>query len=205
MEKVIIFAFGAVVGGTAAYLYAKNKYQAEKEEEIESMREFFESDRERKRDDVKEEDNRPRYRMTEDLNRAKANYRQLTKDYFESPDPEEQFVRDWLNKPGIIDEPPSEGNIEPPYVITGDSFANEKRNFDKVTLMYYEGNGVLTDQTESVTEDIDELIGRDSLNHFGESEEGALFVRNEQRGVDYEVLLVKETYKPPYPVEDDIY
>ena len=203
MEKVVIFVLGAVVGGAAAYIYTKNKYQTEKEEEIESMRVFYMGEAAKKKEREKVENKEENTVIP----REKRGIRDITKDYMESPDPEEQYAREWLDNPypdlGISG--PTEGLAEAPYVITSDEFVNGKRNFDKVTLYYYDGNAALVDQTETTLEDIDDLIGRESLNHFDESEGGVLFVRNETLSTDYEVLMVHESYKPPYPTEDDIY
>lgn len=208
VEKLVIFGVGAVVGGAAAYIYTKKKYERICEDEIASMKAFYEEPHEPpKKEEKKKEAPSAKYQINAEINRAKANYAQITKDYLESPDPEEQAAREWLENPypSMGEEAPKEGIDEAPYVITGDQFVKEKRNFDKITLYYYEGNATLVDQTESTKEDIDELIGRESLNHFGEEDDDALYVRNERLNCDYEVLLVHESYKPPYPIEDDIY
>ena len=201
MERVIIFAAGLAMGGIGGYFYAKSKFQAEKEEEIESMRIFYLGEVAKKKEREKVEE--PKNNIPEE----KRGYREITKEYMESPDPEEQAVREWLENPypGLGMDAPKEGVADAPYVITDQQFVNEKRNYDKITLYYYDGNGVLVDQTESIQQDIDELIGRESLNHFDETEKGALFVRNENFGTDFEVLMVHESYRPPYPTEDDIY
>ena len=207
MRDTVIFVAGAVIGGVAAYIYAKRKYEKICDEEIESMREFYQEPYERPEKEEKNESISHKYRLTDEINRAKANYSQLTKDYHEAPSQEEQETMELMSNPYpfMADHHPEEPAINP-YVILGEQFVNEKRNFDKITLMYYAGNGVLVDQTETVQQDIDELIGRESLNHFGESEDNTLYVRNENLGNDYEVIYVNETYKPPYPSEeDDIY
>lgn len=38
------------------------------------------------------------------------------------------------------------------------------------------------------------LLGIDSLNHFGEYEDDSVFVRNDARKCDYEILLDQRTY-----------
>ena len=207
MRDTVIFVAGAVIGGVAAYFYAKRKYEAICEEEIESMKEFY-MEPHAAPEKKEEEKVTQKYRISDEINRAKANYAQLTQDYMEAPDPDDVAASEMVNNPYpfMADDSPREGIAEAPYVIAGEQFVNEKRNFDKITLMYYAGNGVLVDQTETVQQDIDEVIGRESLNHFGESEEDTLYVRNENLNCDYEVLYVPETYKPPYPTEeDDIY
>lgn len=74
-----------------------------------------------------------------------------------------------------------------PYVIPPEEFG-EKSEHDTVSLTYY-ADGVLTDEWDNVIEDIDEVVGEDSLTHFGEYEDDSVFVRNDALLTDYEILL----------------
>ena len=42
--------------------------------------------------------------------------------------------------------------------------------------------------------DVENTIGIDSLNHFGEYEEDSVFVRNDIKKCDYEILLDESNY-----------
>ena len=58
--------------------------------------------------------------------------------------------------------------------------------YQTVSLTYY-ANGVLCDEEDNVV-DIEGTIGKESLNHFGEYEDDSVCVRNDELGIDYEVL-----------------
>ena len=62
--------------------------------------------------------------------------------------------------------------------------------------MNYYADGVLADDMDDEIEadDIDMLVGRDSLNHFGEYEMDSVFVRNDALKTDYEILLDLRNY-----------
>lgn len=75
---------------------------------------------------------------------------------------------------------------ERPYVISPDEFG-EKDGYENVTLTYY-ADGVLTDYFDNVISNVDEVVGFDSLDHFGEYEDDVVFVRNEKMETDYEIL-----------------
>ena len=79
-----------------------------------------------------------------------------------------------------------------PYVISPDEFG-EKDDYDTITLMYYEDD-ILADDNEDKIDDVDGIIGYDSLSHFGEYEDDAVYVRNDARRTDYEVLRMLKTY-----------
>lgn len=75
---------------------------------------------------------------------------------------------------------------EKPYVISPEEFG-EDDEFETESLFYH-ADGVLTDSRLNVIENVDEIVGIDSLNHFGEYEDDSVFVRNETLHVDYEIL-----------------
>ena len=201
LKNVIIFGVGAAIGSFAAYFYAKKKYQKIADEEINSMKEYYEIKKEKKPivevKSFQKEDVIKTNSLSElqELYSSKHNA-DLDPGYYSSPYPFSERE----------DDHPTDGSLEDPYTITADQFVNEKRNFEKETLLYFEGNGVLCEDTERIIEDIDSSIGRDNLDKFGEFEEDVMYIRNERLGIDYEVLLQHSTYKPPYPTEDsDIY
>ena len=67
-------------------------------------------------------------------------------------------------------------------------------DYDVIDLIYYEGDNTLTDEEDEIINDVGELIGWESLEHFGEYEDDSVCVRNDIRKVDYEVLLDVRKY-----------
>jgi len=82
-----------------------------------------------------------------------------------------------------------------PYVISPDMFGN-RDNYEQITLTYY-SDGVLTgDDDRPIADDmIEQTIGKESLQHFGEHDEDTVLVRNERLKVDYEVVKEYISYK----------
>lgn len=79
-----------------------------------------------------------------------------------------------------------------PYVISPSEFG-ELENYEQCTLTFY-ADGVLTDSNDEEVDDVDSLIGRESLSHFGEYEDDSVFVRNDTTKMDYEILLDNRFY-----------
>lgn len=98
------------------------------------------------------------------------------------------------------------------YVISPEEF-DELEDYDTHSLTYY-SDGVLTDEQDNPIDDIDEVVGLESLETFGMYETDAVYVRNERLKTDYEILLDMRPYsevKGPGPhiaeasdAEDDI-
>lgn len=89
--------------------------------------------------------------------------------------------------------PETESVEEKPYVIEPDEFGTID-DYDTRFLTYY-ADKVLTDQWDNIIRDVENTIGRDSLNHFGEYDEpDIVHVRNERLKTDYEVAAVTTNY-----------
>ena len=81
---------------------------------------------------------------------------------------------------------------EKPYVISPDEFG-ELGDYDTISLTYF-SDGVLTDENDEPLDNPDELVGLESLTHFGEYEEDSVFVRNDAKKCDYEILFDLRSY-----------
>ncbi len=80
-----------------------------------------------------------------------------------------------------------------PYVISPEQFG-EMDNYEKISLTYF-SDGHLADDDYHLINDPDAIIGEESLAHFGEYEDDSVFVRNDNRKCDYEILLDLRSYR----------
>lgn len=79
-----------------------------------------------------------------------------------------------------------------PYVIPPEQFG-EIEEYDQIELTYY-ADHILADENDDIVEDVEEAIGFESLSHFGEYEDDSVFVRNDERRCDYQILLDQGLY-----------
>lgn len=79
-----------------------------------------------------------------------------------------------------------------PYVISPDEFG-EFEDYDTISLTYY-ADQVLVDDGGDKIEDVDDVVGMESLTRFGEYEDDSVFVRNDRLRCDYEILMDERTY-----------
>lgn len=75
--------------------------------------------------------------------------------------------------------------VEAPYVITPDEFG--EYGYETISLTYY-ADDVLTDDGDDIIDDPAEIVGRDFSSHFGEYEDDSVFIRNDTKRCDYEIL-----------------
>lgn len=91
-----------------------------------------------------------------------------------------------------VEEKKGEAFVEKPYVISPEEFG-EFEEYEKISLTYY-ADEVLADENDEEVDDVDEIVGEESLNHFGEYEDDSVFVRNDRLKCDYEILLDQRNY-----------
>ena len=181
MNKKTILAFfmGATVGSIATWKFLKTKYELYYEEEDE---ELFEDDAEEDTDEaepapINEIDEKP------DLSVYTAKLK------------EQGYLQD-IEEGGTDD-------MKKPYVISPDEYG-EMDDYDLYSYTYY-ADKVLADENNEPIEDVDQRIGLESLNHFGEYGDDSVYVRNDELKADYEILLDNEKYEVlfPRPMEDE--
>ena len=197
LKGVLIFVLGAAAGSLATWKLIEKKYKDIAQEEIDSVKDTFSKMKKNEYPDKLED--YPDFEEFDDSD-----------DSYDSDDEESKSEQkiDRNNKPDIVEyakilsetgytnyaerqDKKEKKGVEPvederPYVISPDEFG-EKDGYENVTLTYY-ADGVLTDYFDNVISNIDEVVGFDSLDHFGEYEDDAVFVRNEKMETDYEIL-----------------
>lgn len=189
--NVLLFTAGAAVGSAVTWYVVKTKYEQLIQEEIDSVKETWarlmseESEDETACDPVVEEDdddidsNEDLFAETEltDYSRLASMYKNSDEDV----EKDEEGEGD--------DEVPS---IDGPYVITPEDFADGQYEHDLYCLTYYSDGVLANDWWEEI--DIDETIGRDALDHFGDYAEDIVHVRNKRLKADYEVVQDDRRY-----------
>lgn len=186
--NVFLFTAGAAVGSLVTWKVVKTKYERIAQEEIESVKETwnrisrmesgelapYDEDEYYEEDDESDDEDEP------DI----STYRSLARNYNQSGDEAENDGEGAGNE-----EVPY---INGPYVIRPEDFADGNYDHDLHSLTYY-SDGVLADDW-LVQLDIDETIGEDSLEHFGDHVDDIIHVRNERLKADYEVVKDPRTY-----------
>lgn len=180
-NSVLGFIVGATLGSAITWFVSKQEYEKRMNEEIKSLRktpseEWDGGDEDASKKLVEEppvESNKPdEADMMEYARRVKEN------NYinYETPIPKEEKKVE-----------------EKPYVITPEDFG-EIDDYSKITLLMY-ADGVLADEEDNVVDDIEDTVGYESLNTFGKYEEDSVYVRNDAKKFDYEILLDQRRYR----------
>jgi hypothetical protein len=167
MNKIFIFVLGAAVGSFATWKFVENKYKRIAQEEIDSVKETF-----------------SRIKKEQPSAEEVAEYETIVDNYISND----------MEKEGEHTKEINEEDYEvAPYVIAPEQYG-EKEDYDTVTYTYYAGDGVLADYVDNPIDDYEDFLGKDPFTHFGEFEDDSVYIRNEARETDYEILLDIRSY-----------
>lgn len=206
MKEFLIFSGGVIIGCVTTYFVLKDQFEEDLQEQIEDVKHAYAEAVDRiyadkyhteKNEEESVEEADPtieKSSIDEAKTELKSKVQYLAYDKMglggadqeaeseesSDVDPEAEFPQD--DAPGV------------PYVISAQQFATEYPFFNKVTLEYYEHNGILVDEDGVHVEDIDETIGKDSLLRIGEYEPDVVYVRNEELNVDFEVCRIRRDF-----------
>lgn len=165
---VLAFTLGAAVGSVATWQVLEKKieakYEALVQEEIESIKEV--SARKNNTEPVEEDTDQNENKESEgyDVNE----YSSL------------------LKNEGYTEEYEEVKKVDEPYVIPPDEFG-ELDEYETISLTYY-SDGYLVDDMGELVEDVEDVVGLDFKERFGEYEDDCVYVRNDSRKADYEIL-----------------
>lgn len=182
LTNFVIFAAGAGIGSVVTWNLLKSKYEKISQEEIDSVKEVYSK----------------KFHSEESIigkvkNVEESDYG-VTFTVEPETDEQKEYI-DLINNCGYKNYSRKGGSdqmsFEKPYVIPPEEFG--ECEYETISLTYY-ADKVLADDMDEIVDDVDDVVGLDSLEHFGEYEEDSVFVRNDGRKCDYEILLDVRRY-----------
>lgn len=165
MLKIVISGVvGFAAGFCAATLYNKNKYEKIASEEIEAMRQY-----------VKKKTGEEEFQSKKiQVEKHKEEMKKFEEERINYDTESEKEVRPMEKKP---------------YIIPEEEFVVDDEDFRKVTVEYYTESELLYEETEPIP-NINETVGEDCINLLHGIGDDTIYVRNEEFGIDYEVIKI---------------
>ena len=176
LSKVFIFVAGAAIGSVATWKLLEKRNEQIIQQEVDEFKEYWSN---------KESVTTSGYITTDDAESESSDsvtYTNHDKDEYEEKVSELGYTKE--EKKGGSEKMIYDTQ---PYVISPDEFG-ELDDYDTISLTYY-ADKVLTDENDEPIDDVDDIVGLDSLETLGEYEDDSVFVRNDRMKADYEILL----------------
>lgn len=207
------YLFGGLLVGLATGFYVGNRWKratikaealAHAEEEISSMRDYY------KAKTTAGQEKPPIEDVVEDLGysappiptsvkeapttkeRKRSTSRRVTKPPVPVVEPDPPVIMgNWNYAVELASRTPDE-----PYVIHKEEFRENDRGYSQVTYTYYEGDDVLTDETERPLPHADLVVGQNNLKWgHGSDDPNLVYVRNEKLASDMEICRSPGSYE----------
>ena len=197
-KTVIGFVVGLVIGSVLTYYRLKNKVEAEIDEEVDKIKEFYKDKLEKQQAEYfeKEEYLKSKVAVAEDKGSVVSKIINLKDiERFEGEHAEEDVI-------DTDSDEASNGAFEvfkddiiaqdKPFVIEEDR-VGEYISYDLISLIYF-SDGVLTDDWEVPVENPDETVGKEYVEYF-ETGEDVVYVRNDKLKCEFEITRDLRTYE----------
>ena len=205
-KSVLIFLTGATVGGVGTWLGVKEYYSKKAQKELDERWNDIQKDHERYLEIMRdtepqdEEAEETPVRVShlgnnEDLNilrKRTADYKSLAQNYGsyyeKKSDEDEPFPTDISRSEEEHEERENLG----PYEVESEDAGY---GVDLSTVSYYTEDDILVDDLSGEELSIEDTIGMIGRKARLNSDEEAVYIRNEKIGLDYEVLKVDDSYE----------
>lgn len=175
LTKGLLFTVGAAIGSLVTWKLVKTKYEQITNEEIDSMKEYYEE----------------KYSTKEDDKEEKLSVEEIRDKIQELRENNERVIAECESDEENKEEEDEE-EVEKPYVIEPEEIWEQE--YPTITLTYFEADDILADESNKIIKNIDELVGEDFADHFGEYEDDSVYVKNDRLQVYYEILRDTGSY-----------
>lgn len=182
---IIASALSAVFGVVIGYFVGRKMERDEAEEEIESVKETF-AKKDKERNLKKSPDGNFEKKSEPDVTveeAMEARKRYSGNSYVEEPDEDTKITKGKEVKTTVIDRP---------YIISEEEYG-EFGEYMNIELCCY-SDGVITDDRDEILEDIEGTIGHEAATFFNRFDDNAVYVRNDMRKADYEIIRSAKKY-----------
>ena len=181
----VTFVIGAAAGSAVTWYGLKTKYQKYAEEEVNELREYYSSKLANTEDehlevanDIDEEPS-PTEIKSNRIEMTKIAERQNYSGYFKT------------DAEGISEDP---NILEPRPVVVSPEELEDEPDYEWRDITVY-ADDVVCDDNDDKLDDVENVIGADSLNHFGEYTEHVVYVRNDRLKCYFEISKDARTYE----------
>jgi len=118
----------------------------------------------------------------------------LIEEHYDAVDGDEEDEEDEDDRLNREAEELFRNKKENPYLITYDDFVDGVDGYDKLTLLYFEGDRVVTEEDEVPVNNYEYILGTEFIVHVAYNSENA-YIRNDSTMTLYEIIAISDSYE----------
>jgi len=181
LDKITCVILGSLIGAGVTYILMQKHCDEVINEEVRQMKEYYAAKSKKNDEPVSRKDS-PQAKEEIPLDDNVVVMNKITN----KPDREP------------VDYSKSEGKEgRNTLLITSERFVNEEPDYEKITLSFYEEDGVLADSFGDVV-DVERSIGFKAVSYFNLLHQDVIYIRNTDLKIDYEIVLEHSSYRDEY-------
>lgn len=189
LSKFFIFITGAAIGSVVTWKILETKFEQKVQEEIELTKEYY----------SQKDPNPVENEKLDELEDAPDEYYEgCEKKEYEGMVEKLNYTN--YSNTSKKENKKEEDEVEKPYVIPPDEIG-DLDDYEYEELTYYT-DGIVADDFGNIVDDIDNTIGADFADHYGEYEEDTVYIRNDAKMTEYAVMRDYRKYSEVYRTED---
>ena len=190
MNKFIPFSIGLLLGAVGGffggYYLSKNKYLSMADKEIESVRKVYEKHFSNKEENTSKPQEKKSLENPVNSSIDKKNYKNYAGLYNGDKDNESDIISVIPEKSIGSPKAPKKPKLnKTPYVISPEEYRDS--DYEAETLIYY-SDKILADSDNNIIHNPNELIGPEALSTFGRYMDDTVYVRDDSKQLDYEII-----------------
>lgn len=195
LKETIIFSVGAAIGAASTYFILKDQFNKQRNEEQAQDKEYY-------KELYSNKEETPSYEAKEKPKDVEIKIEDAVIEEIEvKPGEKEPDYDDIINKLNYnkfsTKTPDMDGDPRPakkPYQISMDDYNEDVSQIKKI-ISYFEDDGVCMDNdTKEVLDNVAKDIGIDNLELINTEGNDEIYIRNEQLGIDYNVVSEPGSY-----------
>lgn len=190
--KNIIFLFvGAGIGCSGTYFIMKDRFDKLMQEESEEIKAYYEEKYAKNNKEDKENDDTPVYNKEE-------THSEEAKESKNKPDiPVEPDYDEIINKLNYnqYSTKTSKKPAERPYLIDSEQYINDMGYVKKIVSYFEDDEVCMFDDTHEIVENVSKDLGNENIKDLTIGDEEEIYIRNEQLGIDYNVVIEHSSYE----------
>lgn len=195
LKETIIFSVGAAIGAASTYFILKDWFNKQRNEEQARDKEYY-------KELYSNKEETPSEKVKEKPEDVEVKIENAVMAEVEVKPGEEPDYNDIINKLNYnqfsTKTPDMSGDPRPakkPYQISMDDYNDDVSQIKKI-ISYFEDDGVCMDNdTKEVLDNVAKDIGIDNLELINTEGNDEVYIRNEQLGIDYNVVSEPGSYE----------
>ena len=193
---IVSFLVGAVGGGLGVYIGKMNKYNRDFQKKLKQMEEYYEKNKKKEKSETKTDKETPKITISERKNMMDEARKIAAEEGYKR-----HYSKIMLDEDNdvVIEEDdtpiPDDVTSLAPYIIEPSQFGDQEM-FEMETWSLYD-DGIVTNEEDSVVpkDSIEDYIPAEAIDQLRASDlDDSIFVRNESRKTDYQIIKVVGRY-----------